>query len=240
MNIVIITGGSKGIGRALVNHYVSEKYKVFSLSRSHEKFDDFTQVSVDLTDISAAEHIFENVLDQIKDLDVTSLSLINNAGRLGEIKHLEDLKAEDISKSIQLNVTSAFLLSSLFVEFGKNYACTKKILNISSGAASSAYAGWSVYCASKAAIDMLTSTIAVEQKNKENPVFSYGIRPGVVDTEMQTQIRSTSADDFENVEKFKELKQNDQLYKPEFVAERIFEILNSDQMKSGETIDLRE
>lgn len=240
MNIVIITGGSKGIGRALVDHYVSEKYKVFSLSRSHEKFDDFTQVSVDLTDISAAEHIFENVLDQIKELDVTSLTLINNAGRLGDIKHLEDLKAEDISKSIQLNVTSAFLLSSLFVEFGKNYACPKKILNISSGAASSAYAGWSVYCASKAAIDMLTSTIAVEQKNKENPVFSYGIRPGVVDTEMQTQIRSTSADDFENVEKFKELKQNDQLYKPEYVAEHIFDILNSDQMKSGETIDLRE
>lgn len=240
MNIVIITGGSKGIGRALVDYYVSKKYKVFSLSRSHEKFDDFTQVSVDLTDISAAEHIFENVLDQIKDSAVSSLTLINNAGRLGEIKHLEDLKPKDISKSIQLNVTSAFLLSNLFVEFGKDYSCSKKILNISSGAASSAYAGWSVYCASKAAIDMLTSTIAVEQKNKANPVFSYGIRPGVVDTEMQTQIRSTSAEDFENVEKFKELKQNDQLYKPEFVAQRIFDILSSDQMKSGETIDLRE
>ncbi|MGO2101409.1 MAG: SDR family NAD(P)-dependent oxidoreductase [Psychroflexus halocasei] len=240
MDIAIITGGSKGIGRALVNHYVSEKYKVFSLSRSHEKFDDFTQVSVDLTDISTAEHIFENVLDQIKELDVTSLTLINNAGRLGDIKHLENLRPEDISKSFQLNVTSAFVLSSLFIEFGKAYSCSKKILNISSGAASSAYAGWSVYCASKAAIDMLTSTIAIEQKNKENPVHSFGIRPGVVDTEMQTQIRSTDAEDFENVDKFKELKKNDQLYKPEFVAQRIFDILNSDQMKSGETIDLRE
>ncbi|SDZ86876.1 SDR family NAD(P)-dependent oxidoreductase [Psychroflexus halocasei] len=240
MNIVIITGGSKGIGRALVDHYVAQNYKVYSLSRSHEKHEKFTQVSVDLTDISAAEHIFESVLAEIRDLEVSSLSLINNAGRLGDIKHLENLKPEDISKSIQLNVTSAFLLSSLFIEFGEKYSCTKKILNISSGAASSAYAGWSVYCASKAAIDMLTSTIAIEQKNKENPVYSYGIRPGVVDTEMQTQIRNTDAEDFENVEKFKELKENDQLYKPEYVAQRIFDILNSDQMKSGETIDLRE
>ena len=115
----------------------------------------------------------------------------------------------------------------------------KQIINISSGAAVSPYAGWSVYCTSKAAIDMMTKTIAAEQSAVKNGVKCISIYPGVVDTNMQDQIRSTSVSDFKNVERFKELKTTNQLYSPAFVGKQIYELDHNQTLDNGAIFDIR-
>lgn len=240
MNIAIITGGSKGIGKALVKKYASQNYKVYSLARSVATIDNSTQIHVDLSNNNETVKAFKMLLDTLEKQKISSITLINNAGSLGKITTLENLFATDIAKTFQLNTTTPLVLSSMFIQFTQFLSCKKLIINISSGAAKSAYAGWSVYCSSKAAIDMLTKTIAEEQKDIKNGVYCIGIRPGVVDTNMQTQIRSTDKSDFKNLDKFINLKKNNQLFSTDFVAETIFNLATEQQIPSGETIDIRD
>lgn len=239
MNILIITGGSKGIGKAIAEKYASKNYKVYSLSRSIIELENVTQISVDLSNLKATESSFKMLLDELKNQEISSITLINNAGRIGKIASLENLEPKDIAKTIQLNTTTPLILSGLFLKFYKDYNCKKQIINISSGAAKNPYEGWSIYCTSKAAIDMMTRTIAAEQSELKNGVKCVAIYPGVVDTNMQTQIRNTKESDFKNLQRFKNLKDNNELYTAEFVAEKIFTIDSKNQIESGEIIDIR-
>ena len=86
---------------------------------------------------------------------------------------------------------------------------------------------------------MTTKTTATEQEEINNGVKCVAIYPGVVDTNMQTAIRKTTESEFKNVQRFKELKKNNELYSPEFVAKRIFEIDMKNQLYNGDIIDIR-
>ena len=239
MNIIIITGGSKGIGKALANKYASENYKVYSLARTSSQLKNIENTSVNLSNLLETETTFTTLLKEIIVKEITSITLINNAGRLGEISNLENLKANDISKSIQLNTTAPLILSSLFIKLTQELTCKKQIINISSGAAKSPYQGWAVYCASKAALDMMTRAISAEQSEVENGIKCVSIYPGVVDTNMQSQIRSTNESDFKSLQRFVDLKKNNELYTPKFVSDTIYKIDTENLLESGDVIDIR-
>lgn len=239
MDIIIITGGSKGIGKALANKYATENYKVYSLARTSSGLENITNIAIDLSNLTETENTFSALLKEIVSNNVSSITLINNAGRLGKISNLENLHSNDISKTIQLNTTTPLVLSSLFIKITKQLSCKKQIINISSGAAKSPYQGWSIYCTSKAAIDMMTKAIATEQIEVENGVKCNAIYPGVVDTNMQSEIRSTNKTDFKSLQRFVDLKENNELYTPEFVAETIYKVDTENQLKSGDIVDIR-
>ncbi|CAL2064435.1 SDR family NAD(P)-dependent oxidoreductase [Tenacibaculum sp. 190524A05c] len=238
--ILIITGGSKGIGKALANHYSNNGYKVYSLSRTTSDSEIINQITVDLSNLNDSVVIFENLIQKLKSTPIESITLINNAGRLGQIANLEHISPEEIHKSIVLNTTIPLSFSGIFIKELSSINCLKQIITISSGAAKKAYPGWSVYCSSKAAIDLMTATIAQEQEYVDNPTKAFGIRPGVVDTNMQSQIRTTNSSDFRNVQRFIDLKENKELYTPEYVASKIFELDTKGSLKNGLTVDLRD
>lgn len=239
MNIIIITGGSKGIGKALAEKYALEKYRVFSIARSISNSQKITEIEADLSAINEATKALKTIFNQIDKKNISSITLLNNAGRLGKISTLENLEPKDIAISIQLNTTTPLVLSGQFIKETQNWNCKKQIINISSGAATKPYEGWSVYCTSKAALDMTTKAIAAEQNEIENGVKCVAIYPGVVDTNMQTYIRKTDESDFKNVQRFKDLKENNELYTPDFVAEKIYTIDVENQLENGDIIDIR-
>lgn len=239
MNILIITGGSKGIGKAIAQKYASENFTVFSISRSKTSEVNYQQITADLSNISEAVKAIQRVFSNLETEKVTSITLLNNAGSLGEIHTVGNLDSEKIQQTIQLNTTTPLVLSNEFIKLTKKLNCKKKIINISSGAAMSPYSGWSIYCTSKSALDMTTKAIATEQSDIENGVKCIAIYPGVVDTDMQTVIRKTTESEFKNVQRFIELKENNELYAPEFVADKIFKIDISNALENGEIIDIR-
>ena len=120
----------------------------------------------------------------------------------------------------------------------KNWNCTKKIVNISSGAAIKPYYGWSVYCATKAAIDMMTKAIAIEQDTIEKGVKVIAIYPGVVDTAMQEQIRNSDSQKFIDVQRFIDFKESGSLVSTEIVGKEIFQIINSDNFPNGAILNI--
>ena len=87
---------------------------------------------------------------------------------------------------------------------------------------------------------MMTKAIAVEQSEVKNEVKCVSIYPGVVDTNMQTQIRATNKSNFKSLQRFKDLKTNNELYTSDFVANSIYKIDINNQFNNGDIIDIRD
>ena len=131
------------------------------------------------------------------------------------------------------------LLTNLFIKHTKDLSCIKQVINISSGAAVKPYEGWSVYCASKAALDMFTKTVAKEQIEKSNGVDCISLYPGVVDTSMQAQIRASNEANFKNLQRFIDLKTRNELFTTTYVAEVIYALLEAKKLTNGSIYDIR-
>jgi benzil reductase ((S)-benzoin forming) len=199
MNYFIISGTSKGLGKAIANKLAkAERTKVFGLSRSGSEINSakYEHHLIDITDYQKVRSTFDHIFEQLS--GVNSIFLINNAGIVSPINKIEDLEIEKITYHFKLNLIAAINLSSYFLKKTAYYDCKKGIINISSGAAKRPIHGWSCYNSSKASLDMFTENLKLEKKDYLVDSFD----PGVVDTTMQETIRATSADQFHDVHKF--------------------------------------
>lgn len=224
MNHYYITGSSSGIGKALAEVLLkSEGNVVHGMARretiTHDRYRHTTM------DFAWQEAVLNFSFEQHPD-DTKRIVLVNNAGTLGDMGYLGELADEDIAASINVNLLTPTILTNKFLHQFANHPAEKVIINITSGAATSSYDGWSVYCTTKAGIDMLTRVAVEERKARhDGRTHILAIAPGVVDTQMQNQIRGASNEKFSRVEKFHQLKNNNQLYKPEDVAQELANII---------------
>jgi benzil reductase ((S)-benzoin forming) len=237
----ILTGHSKGLGLGIAKSLLARGYPVLGLSRSintelQTQFPTLLhQAPVDLAENLALQHMLSNNTLQEFMANATQLLLINNAGLVSPIGPLNAQAASDISRSIQLNVTVPMVLSAQLTQLltaGQHL----RILHVSSGAGRSAYPGWSVYCATKAALDMHAKAVALDQNRN---VLVCSLAPGVIDTDMQAQIRQTDEALFPNKKRFEELKSNQQLTCPEKAGERLVDYLLSHKFGGLAVDDLR-
>src|SRR5690606_26051883 len=180
--------------------------------------------AVDLSDPAAAESVARQVMGALP-RGAHRYLLINNAGTLGPVGPGPH-PAQDIAAALQLNVTAAMVLTGHFVKATQDLGATRRILNISSGAGRGAVAGWGVYCASKAALDMYSRCVKLEQGPNGARIVS--LAPGVIDTAMQARIRTTDPAVFPTLSRFTELHAKGQLSAPDAVAARILAYLDSD------------
>jgi benzil reductase ((S)-benzoin forming) len=238
-DILIITGGSRGIGEGLISTYVAKGFSVYSIARTTNpnlSKRGVVQIVLDLTEVDQIENAFEHIFSLIGENEPQKITLINNAGTLGRIGSLEDIDSLDISNTFNLNTIAPFVCSGAFIKLTKSWRASKTIINITSGAALKPYFGWSVYCSSKAAINMLTQTIALEQREIENGVKAFAIAPGVVDTDMQKQIRSSNEVDFKDLQRFVDLKNEGALNDVLNVGQQIFEMDHRNDIVSGSVL----
>lgn len=237
--IAIITGGSKGIGKALCQKYSENGYVVFSIARTKSNLLNTEQLVCDVSNTKQLKQTITRIFSTLKEKDISHITLINNAGMLGDIAPIEKNNLENITQTVQVNLAAPIITTSLFIKYTKGWNASKKIINISSGAALNPYEGWSSYCSTKAGVDMLTKVVAEEQSHLKNGVLVASIYPGVVNTQMQTQIRNTSKENFAMLNKFVELYENEQLLSPNTVANNIFIIDTKKLIKNGSVIDIR-
>jgi NAD(P)-dependent dehydrogenase (short-subunit alcohol dehydrogenase family) len=193
--VIIITGASRGIGAATALECASQGAKVVLAARSRENLESITKaittsggqalaVACDVTNYSDVEHVVKVALEHYN----TITGVINNAGVIEPIAHLEDGDAETWAQTIQINLLGAYHLTRAVLPHF--YSMNRGVIvNLSSGAAHKALEGWSAYCASKAGLAMLTKSIALEAEGRG--VYVYGFAPGLVDTDMQGRIRES-------------------------------------------------
>ncbi len=218
MKKVFITGSSRGLGKALAEIYLSEGHKVEGYSRTCSiKHSSYKHHNVDLSDTKQVELIEFNLSG-----DFESFILINNAGSLGQITHLGKLNSKEIKKTINLNTITPIVLINKFIKTTSNLNQENFVLNIGTGAASNPIDGWSIYCSSKASLNMLTDVYVKEKSLENKNCKMVTMSPGIIDTSMQAQIRNTNEKDFSNVARFTFYKNNNELASPKEVAKKIF------------------
>lgn len=241
MNIYIITGASKGIGKAIAEELLKdEANQVVGVSRTNSiVHPNYRHQPLDFSDIEAVEHNLQKLFLPYK--EAAKLVLINNAGVLGDIGYVgENMPNKGFQFVFDVNVVVPAMLMNTFLQAYQQHPAQKVVVNVSSGAGSYPIDGWASYCASKAAIDMLSQTVQLEQAKRGTGVRIFALSPGVVDTGMQEQIRESDASRFSTVEKFRDYKANGELYSPEEVGSKIVHFLqNADKYKEV-TVSVRD
>lgn len=183
----VVTGGSRGIGLAVVEALSARGAEVVFTARSSESIEaalgalpegrSVAGVVCDVTDLDLMKTLLDDPID----------ILVNNAGVIGPIGRITELEPADWAENHRVNVLSAFgairlALPGLIRRKGV-------IVNLSSGAAFSPMEGWSAYCSGKAALAMITRCVHLECGPLG--VRAYGFAPGLVDTDMQAAIRAS-------------------------------------------------
>lgn len=218
-SLLIITGHSQGLGRAILEHYLGNpSFQIVAISRTKLNIDssNLQEISLDLSELDVLEGRLFEVFPQG---EFDQIILLNNAGWIGQIKPIGDLGPKEMRTQVNLNLVGPMYLTNAFIKRYKDTGSKKIVCNISSGAANRAVEGWGGYCSTKAALSMFTMVAAKENKS-ENFHF-YSLAPGIVDTGMQGEIRESNESDFPEIDKFKEFKEEGKLVSPKEVAEKI-------------------
>jgi benzil reductase ((S)-benzoin forming) len=232
LNYYYITGTSRGIGKGFADHLLKNPSN-FVIGISRQKTIDhpnYTHYYADLTDAEAVSQFKFDL-----HANAQKIYLINNAGALGFIKPVGRLTSETIIKNYTLNLIAPSILTNSFIECYNTIDCEKVILNISSGAGKNPIDGWAVYCSSKAGLDMFSRVVDAEQKVRaSHPLDNihkgfriFSIAPGIVNTEMQSGIRSAEREDFSRVEDFIAYKVNNELVEPAVVSEKYIKLMEN-------------
>lgn len=249
MNYYIITGASRGLGKAIAENLISKDNHLFCISRRRdEDFIDRAAINdcraeffeFDFNFLEELDMLAETIFERINFKKAESICLINNAGVVKPIKPVGKFPSFEIISNMNVNMIAPMVLTSEFIKRTEEYSCEKKVINISSGAAKKPYYGWGCYCSAKAAMDMFTGCVGAEQKNIANPVKIISFIPGIIDTDMQGDIRQTSAEDFEQVERFIKFKENGDLKSPDFVAKKLLSLIHNSDTQSGMIYDINE
>jgi benzil reductase ((S)-benzoin forming) len=249
---VVLTGASRGLGAALAHRLLSPRRTLLCVARTTNQdlveqasrigapLEWFEQdlADVEATDALAAE-IFARLKERVTEGRLRRIVLVNNAGLVEPIGLASQLDALHTAAALQVNLLAAMSFTARLLAATNTLSCERRILNISSGAARRPIAGWSAYCSSKAALDMYTRCVKLEQAELANPARLCSLAPGVIDTDMQAQIRSASTDRLPTVERYRGLKTSGSLATPEDTAQRILAYLERADFGEREIDDLR-
>ncbi|PIQ15562.1 MAG: short-chain dehydrogenase [Flavobacteriales bacterium CG18_big_fil_WC_8_21_14_2_50_32_9] len=236
MHYFFITGSSKGLGKSLTELVLSDKNNfVYGISRTNNIcHQQFRHLKLDLADLDAVQQFQYPALK-----DATAITLVNNAGIVGDIKHLGNLDAEKIISTYNINLIAPTLLINQFFNTYNN-TLQKLVVNISSGAGRSPIDGWSVYCASKAGLDMLSLVFKTELEDNNINTNIISLAPGIIDTSMQDEIRKADKANFSNIERFIEYKNNGDLSNPNETAKQVYAFIFDQKLHNKTICSVRE
>lgn len=238
----IVTGHSRGLGAAIAECLLARGIAVLGLARA--RYDDpagqrpapFEQVALDLSDAEAVGHWLAGGSLDAWLADADAVLLVNNAGVVQPIGPLQLQDVAAIGTAVTLNVAAPLMLSAAIAARRKPGAeC--RILHVSSGAGRHVFPGWSVYCATKAALDHHARAVVLDA----TPGLRIcSLAPGVIDTDMQAEIRATGAERFPMRERFETMKREGALVSAQDCAERVVAHLLGDAFGEAPVADVRE
>lgn len=219
--VVIITGASRGLGAATAHWLAKKSVKLVLNARNTELLEKVKEecqklgsevltVAGDVGELAVCQQIVSAAGDKWGRID----AVVNNAAVIDPIGIYTNVDMEAWSRAMQVNLVAPLYLARLASPWLMQ--SKGKVINVSTGAAVHPLAAWSAYCASKAGLHHLTRCMAVEQPR----IIAVSLRPGVIDTAMQDQIRKDGPGHMppDMMQYFQQLKETNRLEPPEVPA----------------------
>jgi NAD(P)-dependent dehydrogenase (short-subunit alcohol dehydrogenase family) len=242
-SLSIVTGASRGLGRAVAEQLLARGHRLVSISRQppaglHSLL--LQHWSADLADAAAVAARLHDWLVECGPDAFDSLHLINNAGVISQLAPLGDIASADLANAVRVGLEAPMLLCAAFLRATRGWLQPRKVLLVSSGLGRRAMAGSASYCAAKAGLDHLARALALEESARPGGARIVSLAPGVIDTDMQVQLRSADPAVFPERQRFIGLQAAGQLDSPALAAARLLAYLDRADFGSNPVADVRD
>lgn len=247
-HLYILTGGSRGMGLAMAQQLLKPGNTLLCISRNtpselasaaQKAKVPLTQWTHDLADGAGAGERLSAWLRSQSPADLASATLINNAGVIPPILPLSQSQPADLAHALRVGLEAPMALCAAFLGATHTWQLPRKILNISSGLGRYPMASQAAYCAAKAGMDHFTRCMALDEALHSHGAKVCSLAPGVIDTDMQVQLRGAAAEAFPDQSKFTQLQANGQLSSPEEAAEQVLRFLARPDFGQTPVADVR-
>ena len=248
-NLTILTGASRGMGLAMARQLLQPGHTLLTLSRTvNESLTadaaaasaTLVQWSVDLADASAVTARLSAWLAAQPQGAFAAVTLINNAGVIPRIGPLSEAEPDDLAHALRVGLEAPMALTAAFLHATAAWPVPRKVLNISSGLGRRAMASQAGYCAAKAGMDHFTRCLALEEALKPDGALVCSLAPGVIDTDMQVQLRGAASTAFPDVGNFIGLKDKGLLSSPDGAAAQVLGYLDRPDFGANPVADVRD
>jgi NAD(P)-dependent dehydrogenase (short-subunit alcohol dehydrogenase family) len=245
-HLTVITGASRGLGRAMAAQRLRDGHHVLTLARHPDATLTapdgalLDQWAIDLAQPLEAAQRLETWLAALDGEHFASVSLVNNAALLTPPGPIGATDAVALSVALRVGLEAPVLLTRAFLRATAAWPGARKVLNISSGLGRFAMAGSAPYCAVKAGLDHFSRALALDEALEPNGARVVSLAPGVIDTDMQVQLRSADAAVFTERERFAQLHARGQLDSPAAAAAKVLGYLDRADFGAQPAADVRD
>ncbi|MCF8160583.1 MAG: SDR family NAD(P)-dependent oxidoreductase [Polaromonas sp.] len=248
-HLFILTGASRGMGLAMAKQLLAHENRLLCISRHPEpslaslatqKDCPLEQWAIDLTQSESAAARLKIWLDSLAPQQFLSVTLINNAGTIPTIAPLSASEPAELARALRVGLEAPMLLTAVFLGATNQWTAQRRVLNISSGLGRRPMASQAAYCAAKAGMDHFTRCLALDEARLANGARVCSLAPGVIDTDMQLQLRSADAAGFPDQAGFEQLKAAGQLSSAGDAAKRVLDWLARPDFGQQAVADVRD
>jgi benzil reductase ((S)-benzoin forming) len=249
-SLVILTGASRGLGQAMAAHYLVDGAFVLGLSRKQSLelkpsgAGGLEQWPVDLSDplpvagrlgawLADFEHRAGGALPK-------RVRVIHNAALLSDPGNVAEADPADLAQSLRIGLEAPVALTAVFLRATAHWAASdRRVLFVSSGLGRRAMAGSAAYCAQKAGLDHFARALALEEEARPRGARVASVAPGIIDTDMQKQLRGADAQRFAARTQFDEWHRTGALDSPATAAAKVIALLERADYGANPVADVR-
>jgi NAD(P)-dependent dehydrogenase (short-subunit alcohol dehydrogenase family) len=246
--LVVLTGASRGLGQGIAARYLAQGAFVLGLARHHatelKSGDTLEQWPIDLADpLPVAARLGAWLAEfeaRAGGKPPAQVRLIHNAAMLCEPGDIAGSDPADLAQSLRIGLEAPIALTAAFLRATAHWTgADRRVLFVSSGLGRRAMAGSAAYCAQKAGLDHFARALALEEERRPGGARVASVAPGIIDTDMQKQLRGADPQRFPERSKFDEFHRSGALDSPEAAAAKLIALLERDDYGANPVADVR-
>lgn len=243
-HLVILTGASRGLGLAIAQALLQRPgTTLLAIARRPNDTlagTQLTQWALDLAQPIDAAARLDTWLHEHDGQHFDAATLINNAALLTPPAPVDATDNALLADALRVGLEAPVLLTATFLRATREWRARRKVLNISSGLGRRAMAASAPYCAVKAGLDNFSRAVALDEAQHADGAKVVSLAPGIIDTDMQTQLRAADPAQFPDRDTFVGFKTSGQLASPEAAAARVLAYLDRPDFGAQPLADVRD